>query len=122
MVIAHHEEECGAVRVRRRDVEQAAEATADPRAKLLRRLGEIADKRKPARVVIDEVCRQDAVTRGRLPAELRTDALTLVTNSAREDVGAVAEATQQLGRLRRMAERIRDVSDAHRTAERGSDA
>ena len=122
MVVTDHEEERAPIGIRRRDVEQAAEPAPNTSAKLLRRLREIADQLKSAGVVIDEVRCEDSIARGRLPAELRADALTLVTDATREDVAAVPEAAQELGRLSRMSERVRDVSDAHRASERRGDA
>src|SRR6266540_24957 len=58
----------------------------------------------------------------RLPAELRPETLALVANTAGEHVRAISEAAQYLRRLRRMAERVGDVSHAHGTAERRRDA
>jgi hypothetical protein len=117
VVVTDHEEERPAIRVRGGDVEHACKPAAHARAKRLRRLGGIADELEPARVVVDEMRREDAVARWPLPAELSADALTLVANAAREDVRAVAETAEQLRRLSRMAERVRHVANAHRASE-----
>ena len=117
VIVTDHEEQRRAVRVRGGDVEHAPEPAAHPRAKRLRRLGGIADELQPAGVVVDEMRGEDAVARWSLPAELGADALAFVADAAREDVRAVAEAAKQLWRLRRMAEGIGHIADAHRASE-----
>src|SRR5437773_5230159 len=54
----------------------------------------------------------DAVPRRRHPPELAPDGFALVSHTAREDIGVVAEGAEDLRKLRGMAERIGDVRDS----------
>ena len=112
VVVADHEEEHVAVRVRSKAIEDFRGLLLHPAAQRDRLLARRADQGQRVGVVVDEVRRAHAIPGRRLPPELATHGLALVPHAAREDVRVIPESAQELRKLRRMAERIGDVRDA----------
>src|SRR5207247_5055771 len=74
--------------------------------------GRGTDERQGVRVVIDEMCGPNPVSRRRHPPELAAHGFAFVAHTAREDIGVVSERAEDLRQLRGMAERVGDIRDA----------
>ena len=121
MVVTDHEQERVAGGVRRGARHDPRQVRPDPAWDVGHGLAAISDEAERVVVVRDLVRGEHTVARWRVPPEFAPKVLALVPHAAREHIGVVPEAAQELRHLRGMTEWVGHVRDARRASERSGD-